>query len=482
MKRTWIFVVGTAVGVVMLLMVTRCGVVPDETPTAENRPPNVVVLFADDLGYGDLGVYGNPAIRTPNLDEMAEEGQKWTNFYVGASVCSPSRAALLTGRLPVRSGMYGTQERTRVLFPDTPGGIGANETTLAEALRARGYATGIVGKWHLGHLPEHLPMVHGFDRWFGLPYSNDMQQTAERDAPFLASIFLRPRSEYWNVPLMRDEEILEQPADQTQLTRRYTEEARAFIEVNREQPFFLYVPYTMPHVPLFTDEAFVDVSAAGLYGDVVEEIDWSVGQILDTLREHALDGRTMVLFTSDNGPWLVYQQQGGSAGPLRQGKATTFEGGMRVPAIFWWPGTIPRATVHEMGSTLDVFTTAITLADGEAPADRPVDSLDLTPVLFQTGASPRNTMFYYRADELHAVRKGLFKAHFITEGSYGEPPAREEHDPPLLYHLGEEPAEQFDVGPQYPDVIADILAEVKVHRQGLDVAPSVFDLRSPPEQ
>ena len=171
MKRTWIFVVGTAVGVVMLLMVTRCGVVPDETPTAENRPPNVVVLFADDLGYGDLGVYGNPAIRTPNLDEMAEEGQKWTNFYVGASVCSPSRAALLTGRLPVRSGMYGTQERTRVLFPDTPGGIGANETTLAEALRARGYATGIVGKWHLGHLPEHLPMVHGFDRWFGLPYS-----------------------------------------------------------------------------------------------------------------------------------------------------------------------------------------------------------------------------------------------------------------------------------------------------------------------
>ena len=478
---TWTFRTRVAVGVFALLMATGCSAVPDEPATVEERPPNVVILFADDLGFGDLGVYGHPTIRTPNLDQMAAEGQKWTNFYVGAPVCSPSRAALLTGRLPVRSGMYGTRERTRVLFPDTPSGISADETTLAEALGARGYATGIFGKWHLGHLPAYLPMAHGFDQWLGLPYSNDMQQTTARDAPFLASIFLEPKSEYWNVPLMRNDEVIQLPADQTQLTRRYTEEAQAFIEANQKQPFFLYVPYTMPHVPLFTDEAFVGASAAGLYGDVIEEIDWSVGQILNTLRIQGLDEQTIVLFTSDNGPWLVYRQQGGSAGLLQQGKATTFEGGMRVPAIFWWPGTISPATVHEIGSTLDVFTTAITLTDGAVPVDRPIDSFDLTPVLLQTGASPRNTMPYYRADELYAMRKGMFKAHFITEGSYGEPPARKEHDPPLLYHLGEDPAERFDVGPQYPGVIADILAEVEIHREGLEIANSAFDLRPPPE-
>jgi|TARA_B100000315_G_scaffold246794_1_gene274580 uncharacterized sulfatase len=460
-----------------LTVVAGCGVAPDDAPAPADRPPNIVVLFADDLGYGDLGAYGHPTIRTPHLDQMAAEGQKWTNFYVAAPVCSPSRAALLTGRLPVRTGMYGTIEGTRVLFPDSPDGLAGDEVTIAEVLKARGYATAAFGKWHLGRSAAFLPGAQGFDQWLGLPYSNDMDLVEQRDEPWPGSIFLEPRSEYWNVPLMRDAEVIEQPADQTQLTRRYTDEAVAFIEANREQPFFLYVPYTMPHVPLFTSDAFVDVSAAGLYGDVIEEIDWSVGQILDTLREHGLDQRTLVLFTSDNGPWLVFDQQGGSAGLLRQGKGTTWEGGMRVPAVFWWPGTIAPATVREIGSTLDLLPTATALAGGELPSTRVLDGVDLGPALFETGDSSRNTMFFYRIGMLYAVRKGPFKAHFMTEGSYGQGGERVLHDPPLLFHLGQDPGEHFNVADQYPEVIADILAEVESHREALDVAPSVFDLR-----
>ena len=466
------------IGVASSLLWMACGIAPDETPTLE-RPPNIVVLFADDLGYGDLGAYGHPTIRTPNLDQMAAEGQKWTNFYVAAPVCSPSRAALLTGRLPVRNGMYGTLERTRVLFPESPDGLPGEEVTLAEALKDRGYAAAAFGKWHLGRTPDFLPLSQGFDQWLGLPYSNDMDLVARRDEPWPGSIFLEPRSEYWNVPLMRDDEIIERPADQTSLTRRYTEEAVAFIEAHREEPFFLYLPYTMPHVPLFRSDEFVDTSAAGLYGDVIEEIDWSVGQVLDTLREHGLEERTLVIFTSDNGPWLVFDQQGGSAGLLRQGKGTTWEGGMRVPAIFWWPRTIEPATVQAIGSSLDVFPTALALAGGDPPADRTLDGFDLRPVLFETGDSPRNTMFFYRLGMLYAFRKGPFKAHFITEGSYGEGGARVLHDPPLLYHLGQDPGEHFDVADQYPEVLADMLAEVEAHRQGFEIAPPIFDLRPP---
>jgi len=268
---------------------------PPSPATASSRPPNFVIVFADDLGWGDLGSYGAPVIRTPHLDRMAAEGQRWTNFYVTASVCSPSRAGLLTGRLPVRNGLYG--DRVRVLFPDFVGGIQDEEITIAEALRDLGYATGMFGKWHLGDRPRYLPTRHGFDYWFGIPYSNDMMSTLPREERRAA--FLDPKIEYWDVPLIRSErdaageivtETLEQPADQTTITKRYAEEAVDFIRAHRDVPFFVYVPHSMPHVPLFRAPDFEGHSGAGLYGDVIEEIDWSVGRILDTLEEEGLSG------------------------------------------------------------------------------------------------------------------------------------------------------------------------------------------------
>src|SRR5690606_21781151 len=269
-----------------LLLLLGLAVAP---AAAQDRPPNVIVIFTDDLGYGDLGVYGHPTIRTPRLDRMAAEGMKFTQFYAAASVCTPSRAGLLTGRLPVRSGMASDQRR--VLFPDSRLGLPPEEVTLAEALRERGYATAAIGKWHLGHLPEFLPTSHGFDRYFGIPYSNDMDRVG---GPPGQEAFREPKIEYWNVPLMRDTESIERPANQHTITRRYTEEALRFIRENQEQPFFLYLAHSLPHVPLFVSEGFEGVSPRGLYGDVVEEIDWSVGAVLDGLREMGLQERTLV--------------------------------------------------------------------------------------------------------------------------------------------------------------------------------------------
>ena len=425
-----------------------------------DKRPNFVIIFADDLGYGDLACYGHPTICTPNLDRMATEGQRWTDFYVGASVCTPSRAALLTGRLPIRSGMC--SDVRRVLFPDSSGGLPQSEITLAEALRPHGYTSACIGKWHLGHLPQYLPTSHGFDYYFGLPYSNDMDRVGGEGR----EAFKNPKVEYWNVPLMRNDQIIERPADQNTLTKRYTQEAVRFIERSKDRPFFLYLAHTMVHVPLFRSEQFRGKSPRGLYGDAVEEVDWSVGQILDTLRREGLGENTFVVFTSDNGPWLTFNLLGGSAGLLREGKGCTFEGGMREPCITWWPGTIRPAVVREIGCTMDLFTTIVKLAGGEVPADRIIDGLDLSPVVFASGRSPRKLVFFYRGRRLYAVRKGSFKAHFITQSGYGNDKP-EPHDPPLLYNLDHDPSEKFDVAQYHPKVIADIQKEVAEHRRTL---------------
>ena len=445
-----------------------------QAPTEALRP-NLVVIFCDDLGYGDLGSFGHPTIRTPNLDRMAREGQKWTHFYSAASVCTPSRAALLTGRLPVRNGMMSPKHR--VLFPDSSGGIPESEITLAETLRDEGYATACVGKWHLGHLPQYLPTNNGFDSYFGIPYSNDMDQTRQESTRELVKA---ARIEYWNVPLLRDQEVVERPADQRTITRRYSQEAVRFIRENRERPFFLYLAHSLPHVPLFASEDFLGTSRRGLYGDVVEEIDHGVGQIMQTLADLGIAERTLVVFTSDNGPWLPYREHGGSAGLLREGKGSTWEGGMREPTIFWWPGRLDSGVVMEMGSTLDLFATFCEVAGAETPSDRVMDSVDLTPVLFGTGGNPRESMFFYRESKLYAVRQGEFKAHFITKPVYtGRTETETHHDPPLLYHLGRDPGEQYDVAHLYPDVIQSIRELAVDHQSEMVFGEDRLAQRSP---
>jgi arylsulfatase A len=429
--------------------------------------PNIIIIFCDDLGYGDLGVFGHPTIRTPHLDQMAREGQKWTNFYVAASVCTPSRAALITGRLPVRNGMC--NDTRRVLFPDSTGGLPAEEITIAEMLKAQGYFTACVGKWHLGHLPQYLPTNNGFHYYYGIPYSNDMDfvipedQKASWKPEDRRRVTEDPSIEYFNVPLMRDLDIIERPADQSTITRRYTDETIRLIKESAGRPFFIYLAHTLPHVPLFAGEEFRGKSRRGLYGDVVEEIDSGVGRILKTLQQRGLADNTLVVFTSDNGPWLSYREHGGSAGLLRDGKGTTWEGGMRVPAIFWWPGRVQPRTVMDVGSTLDLFATVSALSGARLPEDRVMDSYNLGGVLFRGDRSPREIMFFYRGTKLYAVRKGRFKAHFYTQGGYGPGIGEVSHDPPLLFDLDTDPSEQFDLAQNHPDVIADLRREADRH-------------------
>ncbi len=439
----------------------------------KNKKSNIVIIFADDLGYGDLSSFGHPTIKTPCLDKMASEGQKWTNFYAAASVCTPSRAGLLTGRLPIRNGMC--SDKLRVLFPNSTGGLPEDEITIAEALKTQGYATGCVGKWHLGHLPQYLPTNNGFDSYFGIPYSNDMDWTKTNSWRDAKAAMKNPKTEYWNVPLMRNEEIVERPANQNTITKRYTEESIKFIKDNKNNPFFLYLAHNLPHVPLFASKKFQDKSVRGLYGDVIEEIDWGVGQILDTLKKEGIAKNTLVVFTSDNGPWLVFDEHGGSAGLLKDGKGTTWEGGMREPTIFWQPGKIKPGIVTDIGSTLDLFTTACKLGGTKIPDDRIIDGLDLCPTLFDEKSSPRKIMFYYRGTKIYAVRKGMFKAHFITETAYAENDNLMHHDPPLLFHLGHDPSEKYNIAEKYPEIIEDIKHEIEVHQSKLVIPESQLE-------
>ncbi len=424
--------------------------------------PNFIIIFVDDMGYGDLGTFGHPTIRTPNLDQMAAEGQKWTQFYVGASVCTPSRAALLTGRLPVRNGMC--SDKSRVLFPNSVHGLPTHEITIAEQLKQAGYATACIGKWHLGHHPQYLPTNQGFDSYFGIPYSNDMDYVGEKRYWEMADTL---PTEYYNVPLLRDTSVVERPTNQHTLIKRYTEETVQKIREYKDEKFFIYLAHNLPHIPLFVSEAFRNRSARGLYGDVIEEIDYGVGQILAALKAEGIAEETIVVFTSDNGPWLSYRTHGGSAGLLRAGKGMTWEGGMRVPTIFWSPERIDPGIITGLGSTMDLFTTFSTMAGVPVPEDRVMDGVDLTPVLYRQEYSKRNQVLYYRGTELCAVRLGDFKAHFVTQGAYGMFGPREEHDPPLLFNLNHDPSEKYNIADEHPEVLEKIRLLVEEHEANL---------------
>ena len=424
------------------------------------KKPNVIIILADDLGYADLGCYGNPSIRTPNLDRMAAEGLRFTDFYAGSCYCTPSRAALLTGRFPIRSGMSGERGH-HVLYPNNPGGLPPEEITIAEALKTKGYATCAIGKWHLGDLPDYLPTKHGFDTFLGLPYSNDSDPVTPK-ARNEDSMSQNPDFRSFNVPLLRGTNIIERPVDQRTLTQRYTEEALSFMEANKKKPFFIYFAHTFPHVPLFASDKFKGKSARGRYGDTVEELDYSVGKVLKWLRKENLEKNTFVFFTSDNGPWIQRLLNGGSPGPFRDGKGGAWEGGYRVPAIAYWPGKIPAGTTHSLANAMDLFNTAVAIGGAEMPKDRPMDGVDLMPLLTGKKQQVRDIQYCYYADILCAVRKGNFKAHFVTHDGYSkEEPGK--HDPPLLYNVTEDPSERFNVAAEHPEVVADMKKLYEAH-------------------
>jgi arylsulfatase A-like enzyme len=417
---------------------------PLETLAAD-RPPNVVILFVDDMGYGDLSCYGAKGYHTPNLDRMASEGMKFTDFYVGQAVCSASRAALLTGCYPVRVGILGA------LSPESKTGISDREILLPQILKKRGYATALYGKWHLGDSPQFLPTRHGFDEYFGLPYSNDMLGRPDRP-------------NYPKLPLVENEKVLQRNPDQSQLVTWYTEHALSFISRHKDAPFFLEVAHNMPHVPLHVSDKFKGKTERGLYGDVLEEIDWSVGQILSAIKSNGLEDNTLVIFTSDNGPWLLYGDHAGSAGPLREGKATTFDGGVRECCIMRWPGKIPAGQVcREMAWSMDVLPTVAKLTGGQVPNDRIIDGKDIWPLVAGApGAkTPHEAYYYYWGRELQAIRSGNWKLHLPHDYVHPDPAGKGGKPGKYatlkiafsLYDLGTDVGEERDVAARHPDVV-----------------------------
>lgn len=421
------------------------------------RRPNIVLILADDLGYGDLGVYGATTIRTPNLDRMAAEGLRFTNYYAPASVCTPTRAALMTGCYPMRVGLG-----YRVLFPYSTTGLHPDEITVAEVLKEAGYATACVGKWHLGCQPKFLPTRQGFDSYYGIPYSNDMGKVDYKLIHYVSP----------PLPLMRDEKVVQSGPEQRDLTRLLTEEALRVIEANQNKPFFLYLAHHMPHVPIDASEKFKGRSPHGLYGDVVEELDWSTGAILDALRKAKIDDNTLVLFTSDNGGvvWQGTGQRGyrsGSNGPLRGAKATTWEGGIRAPLIARFPGRIPAGRVsHEVATGMDMLPTFAHLGGGRVPSDRIIDGKNMWPLLSgQAGAKSQYEALYIYNDfeELNAVRSGKWKLHLHPHPRFSDPGMKG----PLLYDLDADPGESKDVAASHPDVVRRLMSYAERAREDL---------------
>jgi arylsulfatase A len=399
-------------------------------PPTLAAPPNFVIIFCDDLGIGDIGPYGNTLIKTPNLDRMTAEGIRLTSFYSSASICTPSRGGLLTGQYPIRLGLT-----DGVAFPTNTLGIPEEAVTIGEVLQDLDYRTACIGKWHLGHQPAQWPTANGFDVFYGLPYSNDMVP----------------------LPLYRMNEVIEEPADQRTLTERYTEESIRFIEENRTRPFFLYLAHTMPHVPLFVSERFEGRSAAGLYGDVVETLDWSVGQIFDTLERLDIDDNTLVFFTSDNGPWWE-----GSAGEFRNRKGSAWEGGLRVPGIARWPGRIPAgAESGAIAMNIDLFPTLVRLAGGTLPADRIIDGRDIMPVLEGAQQSPHEHLYLFNLSRIAGVRTQRWK--LVVQSYYMNHNAnlgREQsyYHPGLLFDMERDPGEHYSFTREHPEVAAELRA------------------------
>ncbi len=435
--------------------------------TVDGRPPNIVIIFMDDMGYADIGPFGQEAAATPNLDRLAREGRRFTSFYASQPVCSASRASLMTGCYNVRVGILGA------LGPRATHGIHADEVTLAEICRQKGYATACFGKWHLGHHPKFLPTEHGFDEYFGLPYSNDMWPYH----PEVDHLPMDKRFEHWpHLPLMEGTAgagtriVNPQLTDKEQnmLTTWYTERAVSFIDRNRDRPFLLYVPHSMVHVPLHVSDKFAGKSKNGLFADVIMEIDWSVGEIVAAIRKNGLDRNTMLIFTSDNGPWLSYGTHAGSAGPLREGKGTTFDGGVREPTIMWWPGRIPAGTVCSTPAmTIDILPTVAHLL-GAALPDHKLDGRNIWPLIEGApgATSPQEAYFFYADGALQAVRMGRWKLHVPhvyrtlgggKGGTDGRPARYQQARIDLaLFDLESDPGETQDVKDKHPDVVATI--------------------------
>ncbi len=416
--------------------------------------PNFIIIFCDDLGYGDLGCFGSKKHRTPNIDRMAAEGMRFTSFYATACCCTPSRASLMTGCYPRRVNMHVSDTGFAVLLPVSRKGLNPDEITIAELLKPRGYATACIGKWHLGDQPEFLPTRQGFDYYYGIPYSNNMGK--------------KPNFPSWPpLPLMQNEKVIEAPADQNTLTKRYTEETIKFITANKDRPFFIYLPHTMPHGPLHASEQFRGKSANGLYGDVVEEIDWSTGQILTTLKKLDIDDRTLVVFTSDNG---ATGGKGRSNAPLRGNKGTTWEGGMREPCVVRWPGKIPAGkTCDELASILDLLPTLARLAGTKPPNDRIIDGKDIWLLMAgKTDAkSPHEAFYYYQMGQLQAVRSDKWKLHLplklrrrLVKSDISESVLQ-------LYDLEADISETTNVAEKHPDIVKHLLVLAKKARKYL---------------
>ena len=436
----------------VLLVVVLCLAPVVSFGKADSVPgrPNVVIIFMDDMGYADVGCFGAVGFETPNMDRMAKEGLRLTDFYVAAPVCTPSRAALLTGCYPQRVGGLG------VLFPDRNGkvsdkGLNPDETTIAEMLKAAGYATGIVGKWHLGDKKMFLPLQHGFDEYFGLPYSNDMREGRNGMPP---------------LPLIEGNETIEEEPDQAYLTKRYTERAARFIAQRKDGPFFLYLAHSMPHTPIFASEAFEGTTERGLYGDVIEELDWGVGQVLGAIKDNGIDKKTLVILTSDNGPWLTQNEHGGKADPLRGAKMTVYDGGLRVPCLIRWPGTVEAGrTSAEIASSIDLLPTLATLCGGELP-EKKIDGIDLSDFLTSGGPSPRKT-FHYGQGVMRQRKWKLFLpgkySEIKADGDGRNKKVSVKYDTVRLYNLEADIGETKNVAGEHPEIVKRLTGLIKAH-------------------